>query len=47
MCEKEHSGHKSITYGSILPDMKDVKSELKNLKQTIDEYKKEINELFE
>ena len=47
MCEKEHSGHKSITYGSILPDMKEVKNELKNLKQTIDEYKKEINKIIE
>ena len=47
MCEKEHLGHKSITYGSILPDMKEVNSELKNLKQTIDENKKEINRIIE
>jgi len=47
MCEKEHSGHKSITYGSILPDMKEANNELKNLKQTIDEYKKEINKIIE
>ena len=47
MCEKEHSGHKSITYGSILPDMNEVNSELTNFKQTIDEYKNEINKIIE
>ena len=47
MCEKEHSSHKSITYGSILPDMEKVNNELKNLNQKINEYKNEINKIIE
>ena len=47
MCEKEHSSHKSITYGSILPDMNKVNIELKNLNQKINEYKSEINKIIE
>jgi signal recognition particle GTPase len=47
VCEKEHSSHKSITYGSILPDMEKVNNELKNLNQKINEYKNEINKIIE
>jgi len=47
MCEKEHSSHKTITYGSILPDMDKVNSELKTLNQKINEYKSEINKIIE
>ena len=47
MCEKEHSNHKSITYGSIIPDMNEVNSELKNLNKKINECKSEINKIIE
>ena len=47
MCEKEHSNHKLITYGSIMPDINIAKDELKNMKKVIDETKDEINNIIE
>jgi len=29
--EKEHNNHKTITYGSIMPDVDEVKKEVKDL----------------
>ena len=42
MCEKEHSNHKLITYGSIMPDINIAKDELENMKKTINETKNDI-----
>ena len=34
MCEKEHSNHKLVTYGSFMPDLSIARNELENMKKT-------------
>ena len=47
MCEKGHEGHNIKTYGVIMPDLKVINNNLKNLRIKIDEYKKYIKEIIE
>ena len=44
-CEKEHSGHKIISYGSIMPDKQILDDGVKELRTKINEYKNNINEI--
>ena len=46
VCESEHEGHKIITYGSILPNIKKIKEETNIFKDKIDDFKKEIEEVI-
>ena len=45
-CEMEHSGHKIISYGSILPNVKKIKEEAKNLNDKKEEIKNEIKDIL-
>lgn len=45
-CEMEHSGHKIISYGSILPNVKKIKEEAKNLNDKKEEIKNEIKDII-
>ena len=42
----EHSGHKIISYGSILPNVKKIKEEAKNLNDKKEEIKNEIKDIL-
>ena len=46
MCEKDHSGHKTVTYGSIMPDINKANSELNNMKNNIEKTKEYINNII-
>ena len=46
ICEKEHTEHKKLFYGSIIPDKKDLENGINNLSKTIDELKDEINKII-
>ena len=46
VCESEHEGHKIITYGSILPNIKKIKEETAIFKDKIGDFKKEMEELI-
>ena len=45
-CEMEHNGHKIITYGSILPNVKEVKEETNNFNIKKEELKNNIKEII-
>ena len=45
-CEMEHNGHKIITYGSILPNVKEVKEEINNFNIKKEELKNNIKEII-
>ena len=46
LCENAHNGHKTITYGSIMPDVEAAKKELKYLKGRTYELKSDIKEII-
>jgi len=46
LCQKEHVGHKIITYGDIMPEIGKSEKELHKLKEAILEFKKNINEII-
>ena len=45
-CENEHEGHKIITYGSLLPNVKKVKEEISNFNIKIEEFKNNIKNMI-
>ena len=45
LCENQHSGHKLINHGSIMPDKDACQKELENLDLTIKSLKKNIKEI--
>ena len=45
-CEKEHEGHTIKSYGSMIPDIKQLKNKLGELKSIIDEFKVFINDII-
>ena len=45
-CEMEHEGHKIITYGSILPNVKKVKEETNNFNVKKEELKNDIKSII-
>ena len=45
-CEKEHQGHKIITYGKLMPNISDLQKDLNNYKKIIIEFKDNINEII-
>ena len=47
MCEKVHIGHKTITYGIIMPDLKDINNELNYFNKSIEQYKKNISNIIQ
>ena len=46
ICEKEHNGHKTVTYGSIFPDVNKIKLETNNFKIKIEGLKNEIKDII-
>ena len=46
MCEKEHNKHDKIYYGNIIPDIDKIKENFKELRNKIEEYRKDINEII-
>ena len=46
MCEKEHNAHCLVYYGSIIPDINDMKDKMKDLREKIEEFKNYINEII-
>ena len=46
LCENAHRGHKTITYGSIMPDIEVAKKELKYLKERIYELKYDVKRII-
>ena len=47
ICEKNHYGHKLITYGSIMPDKNIINNELEYMKKNIEEVKIDISYIIE
>ena len=45
LCEKGHNNHKIITYGSIMPDVDEVKKEVKDLNKIISELKNNFKDI--
>ena len=41
-CEMDHSEHKIISYGGLLPNLKKIKEESNDLNNKIEEFKKDI-----
>ena len=46
LCENQHLGHKTITYGSIMPDIEGCKTDLLHLKEKIKMLKKDIKNII-
>ena len=46
MCEKGHNAHCLVYYGSIIPDINDMKDKMKDLREKIEEFKNYINEII-
>ena len=46
LCLKDHSGHKIINYGDIMPEIADVENKTNKLKETILEFKNHVNEII-
>ena len=45
-CENKHSHHKTITYGSILPNKEVLEQDLNNSKKALKEFKDNINKII-
>ena len=45
-CEKEHNGHKIKYYGTILPDLKKIKEEIKTFNDKKEQFKNEIKAII-
>ena len=45
-CEKEHAGHKLISFGEIVPDKEDLKEKLNAFRNKINEFKKDIKDIM-
>lgn len=45
-CEKNHSNHKIITYGSIIPETKKIKEQANSFNNKKEELKNEIKEII-
>ena len=45
-CENEHNGHKIISYGKMLPNIKALNEEIKNHKKEINKYTNKIKEII-
>ena len=46
MCENEHAEHKIISYGRIMPNIKDLKEDINNQKEKISEFIKGIEDII-
>ena len=46
LCEKEHEGHKTLSYGGIIPDINSINKDLDDLKEKINEFKNNIKEII-
>ena len=47
LCEKKHANHKIISYGSLVPDIDELKSKMTNLRTKLDEIKQSIYKIIE
>ena len=45
-CESEHGGHKILTYGSLLPNIKKLKEENNNFNTKIEAFKNDIKDII-
>ena len=45
-CEKEHDNHETTTYGKILPDKIELKSNLEKQKKIIEDFNGEIMDII-
>ena len=45
-CESEHGGHKILTYGSLLPNIKKLKEENNNFNTKIEKFKNDIKDII-
>ena len=45
-CEKQHNGHKTSSYDSIMPDEEELKDKTLNLKERINDLKKDIKDII-